>query len=121
MAFVTCTLTDAEKCTQIEKECPASVCTCEKFSCYLCGLKSFQLMTDQKPLVALINHQDLDGVPLRYQHRLMCMMRFKAKAEHVPGKELAVADIPSKIPSQSLARHQTQKMSRLMLIQQSSC
>ena len=118
VVFVTCTLTDAEKCTRIEKECLASICTCGKLSCHLCGLKSFQLMTDHKPLVALINHQDLDGVPLRYQRRLMCMMRFKAKAEHVPGKELAVADTLSKIPSQSSPRHQTQKMSRLVLIQQ---
>ena len=44
----------------------------------------------------MFNHQDLDRVPLRCQRLLMRMMRFRAKAENVSGKQLVVADTLSR-------------------------
>ena len=103
VAFASRTLSPAERhYAQIEKECLASVWTCEKFYRYLMDLETFILMTDHKPLVPLMNKKSLDDCPLRCQRLLMHLMKFNAIAEYHPGKMLFDADTLSCQPLKAI-------------------
>lgn len=78
----------------------ASIWACEKFDRYIAGLDQFCLLTDHKPLVPLINTQDLNNTPLRCQRLLMRLRKYNPIAEYVPGKLLLVSDALSRSPTE---------------------
>ena len=93
VTFASRFLTPTEKgWAQIENECLALTWTCKKFSHFFVGLPKFELLTDHKPLVPLINTKELDQTPIRVHRLLMRLMRFNCVCSHVPGMALVVSD-----------------------------
>ena len=83
---------------QIEKEALAVTWACEKFADFLIGLHSFQVETDHKPLVPLLQKKSLDDLPPRIQRCRMGLIRFVFTIFHTAGKNLHVADALLRAP-----------------------
>ena len=100
VAYISRSLTTTEqRYAQIEKESLALTWACERFAGYLVGL-TFHINTDHKPLVPLFSMKSLDDLPIRVQRFRMRMMRFKYTISHVPGKQLLIADMLSRAPTE---------------------
>ena len=100
VAYISRSLTATEqRYAQIEKESLAFSWACERFADYLIGLK-FHINTDHKPLVPLFSTKNLEELPARVQRFRLRMMRFNFTISHVPGKQLAIADMLSRAPAE---------------------
>ena len=82
----------------IEVEMLAVTWGCNKMSLYLQGLPHFQIQTDHKPLVPILNHKSLVDMSPRIQRLRMKLLQFTFTAEHVPGSTLLDADSLSRAP-----------------------
>ena len=98
VAYALRTLTETEKhYAQIEKECLSLTWACDKFSPHIIG-KTIEIETDHKPLVPLLNSNDLGAIPPRILRFRLHFMRYSFSICHVPGKYLYTADVLSRSP-----------------------
>ena len=108
VVFISRALTPVEcRHAQIEKEALALTWACERCSDYIVG-KSVIAETDHKPLVPLLTTRSLDEVPPRVQRLRMHLVHFHfTEVNHVPEKELYVADALSRMQSDNPDRQET--------------
>ena len=91
-------MSDSERrYAQIEKEAFATTWLCEKFSAYILG-RHFEIESDHKPLIPLLNSKALDNLPPRILLFRLRLARYQYTARHVPGKFLVIADTLSRAP-----------------------
>jgi hypothetical protein len=83
----------------IELECLGAAWAMQKCRQFIEGLPTFELITDHKPLVLILNDHSLDKLdnPRILRLRLK-MQRYQFKARWVPGKENVEADALSRAP-----------------------
>ena len=103
--FISRALTSVQcRYAQIEKEALALTWACERFSGYIVG-KSVVAETDPKPPSPILTTRTLDEVPPRIQRLRMRLMSFHFKeVNHVPGKEMYIADALSRMQLQNINR-----------------
>jgi len=98
VAYASRSLSETERrYAQIEKEALAVTWACEKFTDYVLGRK-FQIETDHKPLVPLLNTKQLDSMPPRILRFRLRLARYDYTVCHVPGRHLYTADTLSRAP-----------------------
>lgn len=94
ISFASRTLSDAEiKYSTTEKELLSIVWSTNYFRPYLFGVK-FQLITDHRPLVWLLNLKDPNSKLSRWRLKLS---EYNFEIKHIPGKSNKVADALSRI------------------------
>ena len=98
VAYASRSMSETEmRYVQIEKEALTVTWACEKFTDYILGRK-FQIKTDHKPLIPLLNTKQLDCMPPRILRFRLRLARYDYTVHHVPGKDLYTADTLSRAP-----------------------
>ena len=105
IAFVSCTLTEAEmNYAQIDKEGLALIFVVKKFHNYIFG-RFFTVMTDHKPLISLFDENRL--VPAfassRIQQWALTLAKYQYTIKYRPGKDNFCADAVSRLPMEATA------------------
>ena len=59
---------------------------------------SFEILTDHKPLIPLLGSRALDDLPPRILRFRLRLLRYSYTIQHVPGKQLIIADALSRAP-----------------------
>ena len=78
----------------IELECLAAAWAIKKCRQFIQGLHTFNLITDHRPLVPILNEYSLDKLDnLRLLRRKLQMTKFMFVAKWVPGKQHQEADV----------------------------
>ncbi|KAI4890554.1 hypothetical protein NFI96_006207, partial [Prochilodus magdalenae] len=72
--------------------------------------------TDHKPLVSLLGSKNLDELPPRIQRLRMRLMKFTYTVSHVPGKNIATADVLSRVPDNGQGENQPEEELNLSVI-----
>ncbi|XP_044755743.1 uncharacterized protein K02A2.6-like [Coccinella septempunctata] len=95
IAYASKSMNESQKrYSQIEKELLAIVFGCVKFHRYIYGQK-VKVETDHKPLVAIFN-KNLSDIPQRLQRMMLKIQQYDLIVNHVPGKEMYLADTLSR-------------------------
>ena len=98
VAYASHSMSDSERrYAQIEKEALTTIWSCEKFSAYILG-RHFEIESDHKPLIPLLNSKALDNLPPRILRFRLRLARYQYTAKHIPGKFLVIADTLSRAP-----------------------
>ena len=98
VVYASRSMTETERrYAQIEKEALAVTWACDKFSDYLLG-RRFDIESDHKPLIPLLNSKQLDSLPPRVLRFRLRLARYEYQVHHVPGKLLFSADAFSRAP-----------------------
>lgn len=104
-----------QKYSQIEKEALAMAWACEKFHRYLFGIETpFPVEMDHKPLLAIMNTQNMVECPPHLMRLKLRMLRCCFTVEYVPGKKLVVADALSRAPVPTDESQQETLLSELL-------
>ena len=98
IAYASKSLSDPEtRYACIERELLAIVFGVQRFHTYLYG-RPFHVVTDHKPLVMILQ-KPLTCAPPRLQRMLLKLQNYNFTIEHLPGKDMAIADTLSRLPN----------------------
>ena len=84
----------------LEVEMLAIVWGCEKMKMFLLGLPTFQIQTDHKPLIPILQSKMLTEMSPRIQNMRFKLLNYSFTVEYCPGKEMIDADALSRAPTE---------------------